>query len=69
MPIYEYACDVCGKAFEELIIRRSDEAEVACPACKGRKVSRLMSRSSSLSGGAAGGGGGGGAGPGCGPVG
>lgn len=69
MPIYEYACDVCGKAFEELIIRRSDEAEVACPACKGRKVSRLMSRSSSLSGGSGGGGGGGGAGPACGPVG
>lgn len=67
MPIYEYVCDVCGKAFEELIIRRSDEAEVACPACKGRKVSRLMSRTSSLSGG--GGGGIGGGGPACGPVG
>jgi len=68
MPIYEYACDACGKSFEELIIRRSDEAEVSCPACRGRKISRLMSRSSSLSGGA---GGGGGAAPGraCGPVG
>jgi len=68
MPIYEYACDVCGKSFEELIIRRSDEAEVACPACKGRKVSRLMSRTSSLSGGG-GDGGGGAAGGACGPVG
>jgi len=68
MPIYEYACDACGKAFEELIIRRSDEAEVACPACKGRKVSRLMSRSSSRSGGGAGGSGVA-SGPSCGPVG
>jgi putative FmdB family regulatory protein len=44
MPIYEYSCKPCGKVFEELIIRSSDEDEVACPACKSRKVSRLMSR-------------------------
>jgi putative FmdB family regulatory protein len=64
MPIYEYACDACGKSFEELIIRRSDEAEVACPACRGRKVSRLLSRTASPR---SGGGGSGGAS--CGPVG
>jgi putative FmdB family regulatory protein len=53
MPIYEYACDVCGKAFEELIIRRSDEAEVACPACQATGVTRQMSRPApSRSGGA-----------------
>jgi putative FmdB family regulatory protein len=44
MPIYEYACAPCGKSFEELLIRRSDEAEVRCPACGSAKVSRQMSR-------------------------
>jgi putative FmdB family regulatory protein len=44
MPIYEYACRPCGKVFEELVIRKSDEAEVACPACKSGEVSRVMSR-------------------------
>ncbi len=44
MPIYEYACTPCGKVFEELILRRSDEDEIACPACKSDEVSRVMSR-------------------------
>ena len=43
MPIYEYAC-ACGETFEQLVIRRSDEDEVACPACQGRKVTRVLSR-------------------------
>jgi len=65
MPIYEYACATCGKSFEELIVRKSDEAEVACPACRGRRVSRLLSRTASPRTG----GSGGGAGASCGPVG
>ncbi len=44
MPIHEYRCAECEKTFEELILRRSDEEEVACPACKGRHVNRLISR-------------------------
>lgn len=44
MPIYEYACAPCGKSFEAYILRKTDEAEVACPACGGREVSRQMSR-------------------------
>lgn len=44
MPIYEYACAPCKKTFEELVIRKSDEAEVKCPACGARDVSRQMSR-------------------------
>jgi putative FmdB family regulatory protein len=43
MPIYEYAC-TCGKQFEELIVRRGDEAEVKCPSCGSREVDRQMSR-------------------------
>jgi len=64
MPIYEYACAACGKSFEELIVRKSDEAEVACPACKGRRVSRLLSRTAAARGGGSGSGG-----ASCGPVG
>ncbi len=44
MPIHEYRCADCDQSFEELILRRSDEEEVACPACKSRQVSRLISR-------------------------
>jgi putative FmdB family regulatory protein len=43
MPIYEFACAPCGKKFEELIIRKSDEAEVKCPTCGSPRVSRQMS--------------------------
>lgn len=66
MPIYEYACAPCGKSFEELIIRKSDEADVKCPSCGGAEVSRQISRPAAV------GGGGGGsfpAAPSCGPVG
>jgi putative FmdB family regulatory protein len=43
MPIYEYACAECQRAFEELILRRSDEDQVRCPQCQSRKVARRMS--------------------------
>lgn len=66
MPIYEYACASCGKVFEELILRPRDEAEVACPGCGRREVSRQMSRPAAT---ASTGGGGGGSGRGCGPIG
>ncbi|HTN52264.1 MAG TPA: zinc ribbon domain-containing protein [Anaeromyxobacter sp.] len=54
MPIYEYACAACGKVFEELIVRRSDEAEVACPGCGRREVARQMSRPADTRGGGGG---------------
>jgi len=44
MPIYEYACTRCHNPFEELVLRKSDEAEVHCPRCQSRKVERLLSR-------------------------
>lgn len=66
MPIYEYACPACDKAFEAFIIRRSDEAEVVCPTCKSRTVSRLLSRPAARR---TGGGDAGSAAPSCGPVG
>jgi putative FmdB family regulatory protein len=64
MPIYEYRCSGCGKVFEELVVRRSDEDEVACPACHAKDVSRVLSRPA-----AARTGGRGGPPPPCGPVG
>jgi putative FmdB family regulatory protein len=68
MPIYEYACAPCGKTFEELVIRRSDEAEVRCPGCGSAEVGRQMSRPAAAR--VSGGGGGGYApAPSCGPVG
>jgi putative FmdB family regulatory protein len=66
MPIYEYACQDCGKVFEELIVRRSDETDVVCPACKSKQVGRQMSAPAAYGGG---GGGGHSHGGGCGPVG
>ena len=44
MPIYEYACTPCGRRFEELVIRKSDEDGIVCPDCKSVEVSRLISR-------------------------
>ena len=48
MPIYEYACPACDRAFEALLLRKSDEAEVACPTCRSRTVSRLLSRPAAM---------------------
>ncbi|MEI7705823.1 MAG: zinc ribbon domain-containing protein [Deltaproteobacteria bacterium] len=67
MPIYEYTCKPCDRSFEELILRRSDEDEVRCPRCKGRKVEKRMSRPAAARSG--GDGGGAAASAGCGPVG
>jgi putative FmdB family regulatory protein len=49
MPIYEYECRACGKVFEAFLLRRTDEAEVACPECSIREVERVMSRPAALS--------------------
>ncbi len=71
MPIYEYACAPCGKVFEELVIRKSDEADVKCPSCGSADVSRQMSRPAAarVGGGGDRGGGGYSPAPSCGPVG
>lgn len=66
MPIYEYACADCGEVSEVLVLRRSDEAEVACKACGSRGVSRQMSRPAAAR---TGGAGAPSAAPACGPVG
>jgi putative FmdB family regulatory protein len=43
MPIYEYACHNC-RQFVEIIVRRvSDDFEPRCPACGGRRLTRMIS--------------------------
>ncbi len=58
MPIYEYQCRRCEHVFEELILRSSDEAELACPSCKADEPQRILSASTVSTGGGSGGGGG-----------
>jgi putative FmdB family regulatory protein len=43
MPIYEYLCDDCGTAFEKLVMRASQKADVACPSCGEQHVSQQYS--------------------------
>jgi putative FmdB family regulatory protein len=43
VPLYEYACRACDRAFE-LLVRAGDTP--ACPACAATDVARLMSAAS-----------------------
>jgi putative FmdB family regulatory protein len=43
MPIYEYAC-TCGTQFEQFVLRKADEAGIACPRCGSVEVKRQLSR-------------------------
>jgi len=45
MPTYEYACDKCGHEFEREQ-RITDDPVKTCPACRGRRVRRLISNTS-----------------------
>lgn len=45
MPIYEYACSDCGKAFEK--IQRADIDQAPCPAC-GKTAERIVSRPAAI---------------------
>lgn len=40
MPIYEYRCDRCGAAFEELVFA---DTRVVCPRCADETVTRQLS--------------------------
>lgn len=44
MPIYEYACEKCGKQIE-VLHKVSERGPAKCAAC-GAKLTRLVSRSS-----------------------
>jgi putative FmdB family regulatory protein len=43
MPIYEFVCDECQQAFEELVRSASAIDEVICPGCQSEHVSKKLS--------------------------
>lgn len=45
MPIYEYQCDKCQGAFEELVRNEADEP-TKCPSCGSKRIHRKLSVSS-----------------------
>jgi putative FmdB family regulatory protein len=45
MPIYEYVCEKCQSEFE-VEQRIKDDPIKTCPACRSRKVKRLISKTS-----------------------
>lgn len=50
MPLYEYRCDACGRAFEELRPSSEADAAIECPACASRRTSRTLSTFASATG-------------------
>jgi len=40
MPLYEYACQACGKKFEHFVAGKD---RPVCPDCESPKVSKLLS--------------------------
>jgi putative FmdB family regulatory protein len=40
MPLYEYTCQSCNSAFEELVF---DGEAVECPQCQSDKVEKMLS--------------------------
>lgn len=45
MPIYEFACNKCGKEFETLVLSENDSMP-DCPECNGKDVVKLISAGS-----------------------
>lgn len=44
MPTYEYVCNACGKKFSAtMTFSEHDRARIACPRCKGRKLTQQFS--------------------------
>jgi putative FmdB family regulatory protein len=41
MPIYEYACNGCGRRFEKLVRRFGED--VSCPGCESASVDKQLS--------------------------
>jgi len=43
MPIYEYTCKSCKKAFEQLVRNAANASDAACPECGSKKTARSLS--------------------------
>ena len=44
MPIYEYRCNVCGKKFDCVTMRISEQVTISCTACGSADATKLVSR-------------------------
>jgi putative FmdB family regulatory protein len=44
VPIYEYKCNACGKEFDCVTTRISEQVKVTCPECGGSDAKKLVSR-------------------------
>ena len=51
MPIFEFVCSECGQPFELLVLYTSRMAEVTCPACHNKEVTKKISTFASKSSG------------------
>lgn len=43
MPIYEYECQACGKAFDKFVRSITTEVEVECPECHSKECRKRIS--------------------------
>jgi putative FmdB family regulatory protein len=43
MPVYEYTCKSCNKAFEQLVRTMSGTEKITCPECGSSKTARALS--------------------------
>lgn len=43
MPVYEFRCKSCERAFEQLIRSTSAKEEIICPFCQGNDVEKTLS--------------------------
>lgn len=54
MPIFEFECPKCRRAFDELVRNAEAAKDVTCPTCGSRKVKKKLSTfASKISGGGA----------------
>jgi putative FmdB family regulatory protein len=43
MPIFEFQCDNCGVAFEELLFNSSAIEDLTCPECGSNQIHKMIS--------------------------
>ncbi len=43
MPMYEYACQTCGRSFDKLLRMSQADAPQICPHCGGEQTRRQLS--------------------------
>jgi putative FmdB family regulatory protein len=49
MPLFEFECLDCGRNFEKLVFKASQDQDLTCPACGSSKLEEKISTFSSAS--------------------